>query len=291
MTKSPLDRASHSPRSRRRLAGRLLRWVPAAAALAAVALLAAPLVLPSARAQSTTPWTAFENYRKTGTITGQGNSKDNDVATFMHVVNVYKIDPDSYKGGDWYRIDMIIESAIKNGRYDKKPNACGWYTDNVNAGFDLLTSRGRLEEWGPPTTVGKSSVSYSIGGTFTTGGPRLNLGYSMTQTVPDAGIKAYEDAPGSAVSWVANLKGCDDPVGSTAYSGASAVAKGTFTLNPTIVVSVPEGAALKFTTYTKKRDTRIHIMKKRGGASNYNVKANFRMTFTCKDLKCSRSNN
>ncbi|MBI1180494.1 MAG: hypothetical protein GC201_08035 [Alphaproteobacteria bacterium] len=248
------------------------------AGVVAVALLLAAGAVGRAEAAST-PWTALKTYKDNGVLRGDdGSGGKQDATAYDYQIAVYLMDDGGNTSADWYRIDMALSSGIQN--YRKGNNVCGWWTDAVDAAFDLETKGGQIEEYAPTTGQSAKERSFSVGG------------MSVSQSYPDAGIKANRDGPAESIRWSSNFKGCsckripgyipvDDCSG-----GASSIAKSTFTLYPTVLVKVPEGQGLKFNTYVGDFDTRAGAKKYYSGRKE-TVRKKYKMTVTCSTTACS----
>ncbi|MCB1807923.1 MAG: hypothetical protein KDJ99_23045 [Candidatus Competibacteraceae bacterium] len=251
----------------------------------AIAFLAGSL---SAPAQAADPWTSITSYRKTGTTQGKFQNKNQTTGTYSDKITVYKLDDASYDQGDWYRIDFEMVSAIS--KYRKGDGICGWWTDQVKVAFDLTTSGGEIWELGPQTTQGSSTTSFSLGSSLASVGPRVSASYSVTQTVPDAGIKLNRNTVNETAIWTARLRGCKDIGSPVSYKGASKVAKSTFTLQPSIVVKVPEAKRLDFKTTVGTQNTSFTHKKGRytvgNGLKTYQTDYSFKHVAYCTSGSC-----
>lgn len=242
----------------------------------------------SVPAQAADPWGSIKSERKTGTIKGVYRSKTQTIGTYSHKITVYKLDDASYDQGDWYRIDFELVSAVSS--YRKGDSVCGWWTDKVKVAFDLSTSGGEISELGPQTSQGSSTTSFSLGGSLANSGPRVTASYSQSQTVPDAGIKLDRNTVNETAVWTANLRGCKDIGSPVSYKGASKVAKSTFTLQPSIIVMVPESRRLDFKT--KVGTVTSEITHKKGrykvsrGLTTYTQDTGFNYEVYCASGSC-----
>jgi len=270
------------------------RTTPAALGWAALGglmtLVFSVLATMSAQAQSS-PWTAIGKYIDEGSLEGtkDDGAQRQKAGGYQYQIWVYKLDDGGYDQGDWYRIDLSVLSSIS--AYRKGDNVCGWYTDGVNAAFDLETTGGWIEEYAPTTSQSSSEKTYSLGGYVSKGGPAVTATYSFTQTIPDAGIKVKRDGPAETIKWITNLQGCKcnpknvvPPYACT--KGASAVAKSSFKLTPSIVAAVPEGSSLKFKTYLKDFPAGVYL-KKFVQNKNEKLKQEYSLTVTCSATSCT----
>ncbi len=258
-------------------------------ALSTAAMLAG--MLTPAQAQDS-PWDSVRSQRKTGTTQGTFSGKQQTTGTYAHKITVYKLDDANYSQGDWYRIDLSMETAISN--YRKGSSVCGWYIDKAIVAFDLTTSGGEIWELGPPTTSGSSSTSFSVGGMLGSSGPRITASYSMTQTVPDAGIKLMRNTVNETAIWIASLQGCKNVGSPVNYKGASKISKSSFTLNPSLVVKVPEGRTLAFKTVADgQANGFVHQKDKfrlsKGSVTHYKAEQDFTYKVTCTGSSCTIS--
>ena len=91
--------------------------------------------------------------------------------------------------------------------------------------------------------------------------------------------------------WTANLRGCKDIGSPVSYKGASKIAKSTFTLQPSILVKVPEGKNLKFKTKVGTVASTIKHEKGRFKLSSatlttYSEDTNFSHQVSCSSSSC-----
>ncbi|MBI1181598.1 MAG: hypothetical protein GC201_13685 [Alphaproteobacteria bacterium] len=222
-----------------------------------------PLLAVLAAGQSTpllaqsSPWTAVQRYQWADDTKGSWEGSSQKTGSYKTKITVYKLDDNGNTSADWYRVDLTIQSTID--RYRKGDKECGWWTDKIVGVFNL-TGPGDIVDYGPQSSVGSSSSSFAVGAGLELSGPRLQASYSVNQTKPDAGIKVERDTVKNSIVWIASLTGCKNP-GGIPYSGASKVAKATFALNPSVVVQVPEGKQVQFSTKLDKTQSSIEQAK------------------------------
>ncbi|MBI1180493.1 MAG: hypothetical protein GC201_08030 [Alphaproteobacteria bacterium] len=258
--------------------------MPAIAAFLALAV--------AGQADASSPWLALKNYSDSGTLKGQkkDEAQTQSATSYDYEISVYKLDDGGYADGDWYRVDYSLTSAIRN--YRKGDNVCGWATDVVDAAFDLQTKGGQIEEYAPTTTESESTRGFTLGGQISKSGPAVKADWSISQVIPDAGIKAKRNTTAENVAWITKLRGCDcknnrymppkDCIGQ-----ASNVAKTTFTLNPSVLVRVPEGSGLTFNTYTKDYSTKVGATKYYDGKNEKVRKDYGKLSVTCTSTSCT----
>ena len=190
------------------------------------------------------PWSALDSFRKTGYTKGDFQNKTQDTGNYEHKIEIYRLDAlDEDPAYDWYRVDMFITSTITN--YRNGDSICGWYTEWVRAGFALSMNGGEIVELGPETTTTNGTTFINMGSSLSASGPTIQAGYQYSQVIPDEGIRLMRDAPNETAYWIANLRGC------SGNRGASGVSKSTYTLKPSVIVRLPQGARLRFKTRTK----------------------------------------
>ncbi|MBI1180492.1 MAG: hypothetical protein GC201_08025 [Alphaproteobacteria bacterium] len=240
-------------------------------------------------AAQTSPWKAIGSKRSTEYTEGKFEGDTQKTGSYVERLEVYNLDDGGDTEKDWYRIDMSIESNITKYR---DGGVCGWFTDNVRAAFKLSTSGGEIEDYGPPATIDQGSTGYSVGFGFGSS-PKVSASYSRSQTVPDAGLKVYRKTTAGTIVWVASLQGCKPKYGTVGsvvgWQGASKISKTTYALNPSVVVSVPEGAELKFSTKVGSDANSITHTKSKitnAGYKTVSRRATYSFAYTA---KCSRT--
>jgi len=215
-----------------------------ALALASIVVVAAAAAEESSQ---TSPWTAIASKRYTADTYGKFEGDKQKTGSYVEWIRVYALDDGDYDKGDWYRIDMSVESAISS--YRDGSSTCGWFTDRVTAAFALLTSNGDIQDFGPQADGGGG---YSLGSSVYSQGPFGGASYSMTQEVADSGITVDSSTTKGTIVWTAKLRGCKPKSGTTGqeigFTGASKIAKSSYILNPSVIVKVPEGTKLNFKT-------------------------------------------
>ncbi|MBI1180496.1 MAG: hypothetical protein GC201_08045 [Alphaproteobacteria bacterium] len=271
------------------------QWIGSRAAgvLAAGAVVTLLSALPVPAQDS--PWDSIGTKRTTGTTEGSFEGDKQTAGSYAESVTVYLLNDGGNGEGDWYRIDMSIESAISKFRVG---GVCGWFTDTVNAAFSLKTSGGEIWEYGPPGTISSRSTGYSMGFKLNSmGGPKMAADYSVSQTVPDAGIKVDYNSAAGRVSWKAALGDCGVKRGTTGdaigFKNPPLIARNSFVLRPSILVMVPEGKKLEFSTEANGATNGI-VLTKSKIASGYPSKIkdrkaiyDFVYTVSCSTKSCT----
>jgi len=208
---------------------------------------AMPLASPAAAESQ--PWLALGSKRNTDYTYGKFEGDKEKTGSYDERIWIFKLDDANYTDGDWYRVDMSIGSLISRYRIN---GVCGWITDKVTAGFHLKSPGGDIVDYGPQTTISSRATGYSVGTKLDKFGPKVTAAYSISQEVPDEGIKVWFDTVGEKLQWQAKLGDCGIKEGTTGsaigFRDPPQISRNSYSLNPSVMVVVPEGAKLQFST-------------------------------------------
>jgi hypothetical protein len=206
----------------------------------------------------TSPWQAIHNFEWSGTANGSFEGSEQTAGTYSFLLSIYFLADATDQSTDYYRFDFGTVVGISNyemtgHKFGDTSGNCGWWTEYQHADATITTPGGQWWRTGfmPPTTVGGTTTSFTIGGDIGTSGAKGSAAYSMSYGTPDVTIQVFSDTVDEWLLWEASLVGCGKYSWYPYYSGASDAAKSTYSLNPSFIAAVPDNAQLKFDTKAK----------------------------------------
>ena len=169
----------------------------------------------------------------------------------------------SDQGLDYYLIETNVVGttdsySMTGNHFGDTSGECGFWVDELGVGLSLNTPNAVIESYMPDSTVSSTSSSQSIGASI---GPSISTSavgvsgsistsVSRSFSTSDATISAHVeyDEASPSIRWKADLTGCRDFEWYPDYSGASNVAKDSYSLWASAIIEVPKGQQLKFRT-------------------------------------------
>ena len=216
---------------------------------------------------SNDPWNAIQNYEWSGTTNATFRGNSEVAGSYRFTLSPYWLNSDQ-NGKDWYRVDYQTYSFISNyqktgDNFGNTSGNCGWWTNDQHAAITVTTPGGTWWQFMPSTTVGSTNVGFTIGGNITTNTAGVTGAYSKSYGIPDVTITVNGSAVDHSIRWTSSLKGCGSYSAYPFYSGASGPAKSTYNLDPSLIMYVPHGAPLEFTTTNPGSTWNFRVQKDR----------------------------